>query len=314
LKADCRVVIAMYNGARDIRRIVVRLVFCIVLLFVYAACAGLASRGLEVTHTALPVSGLPQALDGLTIVQITDLHSSRFGEGQSELIGAVRDAKPDLIVITGDFIDGVWPDPAPCEELVRGLAAIAPVYRVRGNHEYYLGSQALAAFDAGMAAEGAVLLVNNALALEKNGVSYLLGGMDDVAKNAYDPNLETMDREQFEQETAQGFMADLAQNTPAGQYPLKIMLCHQPPFWQLWRDAGYDIALCGHLHGWVARLPGIGGVLRNPSRYFPEEDAGLYDKQGIMVYISRGLNNRLNWRNLRMNNKPELSVLTVTRK
>jgi predicted MPP superfamily phosphohydrolase len=185
---------------------------------------------------------------------------------------------------------------------------------VPGNHEYYLYGPKLAAFESDMQACGAHLLVNEAAVLEKNGQKYLLAGMDDMARYQDYPRAQEIGAEQYEMEVSEGFMQQIAQNTPQGDFPLKIMLCHEPPYWQLWEDAGYNLALCGHLHGWIFREPGIGGVLRRPSLYFPEEDAGLYNKQGLMVYISRGLDSRANLTNFRLNNQPELALIEVVGK
>lgn len=300
--------------AGDCRAVLARLAIFLALAAVYAVVQIALSRSLDVSHTTVPVPGLPAGLDGLRIAEIADLHSSCFGEGQSELIDAIKKFKPDLIAITGDFIDGIHPDAKPCEELIRGLAGVAPVYRVRGNHEYYLDENSRSAFDADMASLGALLLDNRAVALERNGQSYLLGGMDDVTARPESEKPDTVSHEQFAMETATEYMGIVQENTPDGEYPFKIMLCHQPPYWQLWRDAGYNLALCGHLHGWIVRLPGIGGLIRDPSRYFPEEDAGLYNKQGIFVYISRGLDTLISYRNTRMNNEPELALLEIRRK
>jgi uncharacterized protein len=277
-----------------------------------AVVAHANSKGLDISHTSIAIAGIPAELDGLHIAQVSDLHSSWFGEGQIELVDAIGDFKPDIIAVTGDFIDGINPDSAPCIALVRGLALIAPVYIIMGNHEYYLDEGKFAAFMEEMQDSGAIVLINRAVTLERRGENYLLSGMDDVTRFQGNPRANEIGREQYAMEIAEGFMAQLRQNEPEGDFPLKIMLCHQPPYWQLWRDGGYDLALCGHLHGWIARLPGIGGLLRKPSMYFPEEDAGLYDKQGILVYISRGLDNQNTLSNFRMNNKPELALIEIT--
>jgi predicted MPP superfamily phosphohydrolase len=76
---------------------------------------------------------------------------------------------------------------------------------------------------------------------------------------------------------------------------------------------GFDAALCGHLHGLQVRLPVVGGIPLLASRYFPQADAGLYHFPGIQVYISRGLARQPGLRGLRINNPPELSVLTFVR-
>lgn len=292
--------------------ILFRLALCAVLMAVFVAIGVENSAGLEVTHTALPVAGLPEGLRGLRIAEISDLHSCTYGAGQSQLIDAVKGFRPDLIVLAGDIIDGITPDAEPCAELVKGLAPIAPVYRVRGNHEYYLDDATASAFDARMAACGAILLDNQSAVLQKNGQSYLLSGINDATEYAEDPEREKMGAQQFDMQIAENFMSVLNAGKPHGNFPLQIMVCHQPQFWQLWQEAGYDVALCGHLHGWLVRIPGVGGIMRiAPNLFFPEEDAGLYDKQGTLVYISRGLDDHKRLRSIRINNKPELALLEV---
>lgn len=295
----------------DARAIVCRVLIAAVLFGVWAYIARGNSRGLDVTRVEIGVGGLPGALDGLRIAQVSDFHSSRFGPGQRELLDEIAAFRPDVIAVTGDFIDGVEPDEAPCLELARGLVSIAPTYFIRGNHEYYLDTRARLKFEAALAQTGVVLLNNRSVPLERNGVPFLLSGMDDVSRRDDSLKKDGVSDEEFAMETAVSCMDAIVDKYPPGDHPLKIMLCHQPHYWSLWGAEEYDLALCGHLHGWIARLPRFGCLLRNPSIYFPEEDAGLYAMGNLRVYISRGLDNLATWRNFRLNNKPELSLFEI---
>jgi predicted MPP superfamily phosphohydrolase len=297
----------------DKKAILVRLAIAAALAAGYAAAAHAASAGLEVSRISVPVAGLPAELDGLRIAEVADLHSSWYGADQSGLVQPIADFRPDIVALTGDFIDGKRPDAAPCEALVRALASIAPVYLIMGNHEHYLDDADLASFVSDMEACGARVLVNAAAIFEKNGAQCLIAGMDDTARFLKDLRMGPSEKLAYEKEIASGFMAEIEASAPEGDYPFKLMLCHEPQYWQFWRDGGYGLALCGHLHGWIFRAPGIGGVLRRPSPFFPEADAGLYDKDGVMAYISRGLDNRNVLSNFRMNNRPELALITVAR-
>lgn len=298
----------------DTRVIIARFAVALVLLAVFCIISTAASTGLDASHIVIPIAGLPNELDGLRIAQISDVHSSSFGKYQDEIVSAIGGFKPDIIAITGDFIDGIEPDSVPCIGLVQRLAPMAPVYWVRGNHEYYLDKDSLAQFEAKMAACGAALLDNAAVDLERNGIHYLLAGMDDIARDKEFQKSSLADPDELGMKISRGFIEVIKTGTPEGDYPFKIMLCHRPHWWQLWQEAGYDLALCGHLHGGIIRMPGIGGLLRDQNKFFPEEDAGLYDKQGMIVYISRGLDNLKNLRNIRMNNKPELALIEIQSK
>ncbi|MBQ1338323.1 MAG: metallophosphoesterase [Thermoguttaceae bacterium] len=77
---------------------------------------------------------IPQALDGTTVVQISDLHGKRFGRNDSKLMAKVRNEKPDIIAVTGDLIDEREPEPERAKEVISRLAEIAPVFYVTGNH------------------------------------------------------------------------------------------------------------------------------------------------------------------------------------
>lgn len=94
--------------------------------------------GLEVTHTQVPVSGLPQGFEGMRVVHLSDLHGHQYGEDHQDLLEQIAAQSPELIALTGDIIDqasqrGTLP------ALARGLSAIAPTYFVTGNHEWAVG-------------------------------------------------------------------------------------------------------------------------------------------------------------------------------
>ena len=270
------------------------------------------SRGLDCTYPVLRVKDLPKGLEGLRVAQITDLHSSWFGPGQEGLISPIRGFKPDAILLTGDIVDGVRPDFEPCVELVRQLAQIAPVYRVSGNHEYYLDPEMRRDFDDAMAGAGAVLLENNALKLERHGTPWLLAGMDDSERRLLGWGERWADWAAQDYAVASDFFAETQANVPPGDYGLRVMLCHRPYYWQLWSDGSYDAAFCGHLHGWVVRLPFLGGIAYQPNRFFPSADSGLYRQGNTEVYISRGLA-KTGINRLRLFNRPELTLAEFRR-
>lgn len=276
-----------------------------------------ASCQLEITHTTIAINDLPAGLQGLKIVQITDLHSTLYGPDQQELLSLVRAEHPDIIAITGDFVDGYTPNEDNCVTLAKGLAAIAPVYRVRGNHEYYQCGMATEDFDKKMADAGVRLLENDALVLHRNGTPWLLAGLDDIMRLDGDlarDKLWFSAKEEYDEQVESHFADQLKARMPSGDFGLKLLLSHRPYYWQLWAGMGFDAALCGHLHGLQVRVPGIGGIPLLGSRYFPQADSGLYQMQGIQVYISRGLARQPGLRGLRINNRPELTVLSFARK
>ena len=222
----------------------------------------------------------------MTIVQLSDLHNARFGEGQTRLLAMVRAQSPDAIVITGDLIDDARGDYGPALELARGCAAIAPTYFVTGNHEKL--SPSYEAFLPELEKTGVIDLSGKTVTLE-NGVT--LTGAQDAG---------FIGRENYA-----GYVASLAPK--AGGY--RILIAHRPEFAASYAAAGFDLALCGHAHGGQIRLPFIGGLYAPGQGKLPRYTAGLYGEGDMTMLVSRGLGNSVF--PFRVNNRPEVVVLTI---
>ena len=78
---------------------------------------------------------LPSAFSGFRIAQVSDLHGAEFGKDNARLIAALRETGPDIIVITGDFIDDGAKSLDVALKFIREAVLIAPIYYVSGNHE-----------------------------------------------------------------------------------------------------------------------------------------------------------------------------------
>lgn len=253
----------------------------------------LSKYGLGVTRLELGLEGLPEGFDGFRIVQLSDLHGSRFGEGNARLIEKVRAEEPELIALTGDFLDeGKTERELPeLEALVRELAAIAPVYFVSGNHDWASG-EAYTLFET-LEAAGAVCLRNEYLRLERGGDSIVLAGVDD-------PNGPAEMAEPDE------FVAQLREEAPED---FVLLLAHRAYWAEKYPGLEVDLILCGHTHGGVVRLPFVGGLAASNMGLFPEYDAGLFELPGYTLFISRGLGNSVPLP--RFLNTPELVSITL---
>lgn len=253
----------------------------------------LSKYGLGVTRLELGLEGLPEGFDGFRIVQLSDLHGSRFGEGNARLIEKVRAEEPELIALTGDFLDeGKTERELPeLEALVRELAAIAPVYFVSGNHDWASG-EAYTLFET-LEAAGAVCLRNEYLRLERGGDSIVLAGVDD-------PNGPAEMAEPDE------FVAQLREEAPED---FVLLLAHRAYWAEKYPGLDVDLILCGHTHGGVVRLPFVGGLAASNMGLFPEYDAGLFELPGYTLFISRGLGNSVPLP--RFLNTPELVSITL---
>ncbi len=225
------------------------------------AMATLSVRRVEVT-----LRRLPAALDGATLVQLTDLHigpllGRRWLEGVVERTLALR---PDMVAITGDLVDG------SVDRLSRDIAPLglldAPmgVYFVTGNHEYYSGAEHWLAKVRSM---GIRPLRNERVSVGRGSHSFDLVGVDDYNARRMMPD----------------HGPDLARAV-AGRDPDRelVLLAHQPREIHRAARLGVGLQLSGHTHGGQIWPWGYMVYLQQP--YV----AGLFDHQGTQIYVSEG--------------------------
>jgi predicted MPP superfamily phosphohydrolase len=226
-----------------------------------------ARRRPAVREVRIPIAGLAPALDGFSILQISDLHvgpTIKRGFVQ-RVVDTANAQQPDLIALTGDLIDGRVPELAPHFAPLAGLRARHGVFAVTGNHEYYSGAHA---WIAHWRALGFKPLMNEHVLLQHQGASLLLAGVPDYSAGAFDA-------------AHRSDPARALHGAPPGLHP-RVLLAHQPRTADAALKAGFDLQLSGHTHGgqfvpWNWFVP-----LQQP--YV----AGLHRHGAMWVYISRG--------------------------
>ena len=235
---------------------------------------------------------LPEAFDGFRIVHISDLHNTEFGDGNERLLAMIRQAKPDIIAITGDIIDSRFTDVETALEFARAAMDIAPCYYVTGNHE--LRDDAYGELEAGLTAAGVVVLRGRTVILERDGQKLCIAGVDDPSGQAE------------EEEDHPAVMVGMLKGLTGEEYT--ILLSHRPELFEVYCEYGMDLVLSGHAHGGQIRLPFIGGLVGSGT-FFPKYDAGLFTEGRTNMVVSRGLGNSLF--PVRINNRPEVVVVTL---
>lgn len=270
---------------------------CILALLALSA-ALLVRRGntsLRVTHFQPVFAGLPEGFDGCRLAVLSDLHGAEFGPGNEDLFAAVAEAAPDCILYLGDLEDRYrGPRPGYAESIAEGLSGIAPLYYVTGNHEWAIGD--VRSLKERLEAHGARVLSNEFVTLERNGDTVVLAGIDDP--NGY-----------ADQKTPEQLAAEIY---AACGDPFWLLLAHRnnafPGSYSL---LGADLVLSGHGHGGIIRLPFTDGLLSTERTLFPSYTAGLYEKNGSALFVTRGLGN--SGPSFRLFNRPEVAVVTLRR-
>jgi uncharacterized protein len=259
-------------------------------------------RGLydfQIRHVDVPIPNLPRALHGLRIAQVSDLHAGSLSSDRPMLdaVALTLQQRPDLIAITGDFVNHDHREAALILPALTRLAAPLGVYAVRGNHDHYA--------DVGRVSEmirdaGIDLLVNAGRTLAIDGARLHVLGTDNTGFGQRFGDLG----------------AALAGTAPAGD-DAHLLLAHDPTFWDAdvrQRGTRIDLTLSGHTHG------GQFGVELGPLRWslarpvYPRW-AGLYSEEhrtgAQHLYVNRGLGTV--GPPVRLGIRPEITVLTLVR-
>ena len=281
------------NKKRHIFRKIVQTVF---ILFVLAVL--LDNVLIHTTITRVTIEDLPKSFDGYRIVQVSDLHNNVYGAGQSYLLSKIREARPDIIVITGDLIDRNTKNVDNAMQFINGAVEIAPVFYVTGNHEASVGKQykelALRMNEAGV-----TFLDNEAVSVISEEDVITLAGVRDPAFDWSKPDAKIVDDE------IKKALAEVS-NTQ-----VTILLSHRPELIKTYSENNIDLVLTGHAHGGQVRLPFIGPIYSPSQGLFPKYTSGIYEEGGTKMYVSRGIGNGI--APLRFNDGPELAVIVLTK-
>lgn len=266
----------------------------IILALIAAAAAFLIKDSrddLEISRYEVASQKLPESFDGFKIVQLSDLHGAEFGEDGMELVEKVKELEPDIIALTGDFVTDEG-DLAAVEKLAARLVKLCPVYFVSGNHEF--GSGLAVKVRNILERAGVKYLSNEYLTISRGEDGILLGGVEDPLAYA-----DMLSPDELAQK-----MNDAAPDA------FKILLGHRNYWMTEYPELPVDLIFCGHAHGGLIRIPGVGGLIGTDRRLFPDFDAGQFNNGRYTLIVSRGLGNSVSIP--RIFNRPEIVCVELS--
>lgn len=266
----------------------------IILALIAAAAAFLikdSREDLEISRYEVNSKKLPESFDGFKIVQLSDLHGAEFGEDGMELVEKVKELEPDIIALTGDFVTDEG-DLAAVKKLAGRLTELCPVYFVSGNHEF--GSGLAVKVRNILERAGVKYLSNEYLTISRGEDEILLGGVEDPLAYA-----DMLSPDELAQK-----MNDAAPDA------FKILLGHRNYWMTEYPELPVDLIFCGHAHGGLIRIPGVGGLIGTDRRLFPDFDAGEYNNGRYTLIVSRGLGNSVPIP--RVFNRPEIVCVELS--
>jgi hypothetical protein len=230
---------------------------------------------LDISSRDISFSRLPPGLDGLTIVQLTDIHSGSFMEydRMKGFVDIVNSLTPDIVVITGDFINGGDEFIEQTAAAMSGLRARLGCFGVMGNHDFYGPEEELC---DRLNRAGVRMLRDEWAAVRVNPSSepLYLAGIDDPQGSWYVNNRFTS-------------LDTALQGIPARGFT--VLLSHRPNIFPESVSRGIPLTISGHTHGGQVVIPNPGGRGISLARMAYEHDSGLYRQSESCLYVNRGL-------------------------
>ena len=264
-----------------------------------AYAVGVEPYLIETVHLDLYAPRLPEAFDGYTIVQVSDLHMHQMGR-RERLLERLASALPpaDLLAVTGDMIHTAA-GTEPFFQLAQAFPSRDGAYAIFGNSEHKNGVRPYA-FSRTLAERGITPLLNRHVLLERGGAQIALAGVDDPVND-----LDRLD--------------EALEGVPAGLFTLLLM--HSPDGIAEAVVRGVDVVLAGHTHGGQIRLPFLGAPYTH-SLMGQRMSDGYYSRGRLrraigirpgrtQLYVTRGIG--VSGLALRFLTRPELTVITLRR-
>lgn len=239
---------------------------------------------------------LPQSFSGFRIAHISDSHSNP-AKGILEI---VKDAKPDITVITGDLLNDDDKSTEEIDKLILDLLKISPVYFISGNHDLWrMGYKSIFKKYEEF---GAVFLDGKTQEIQRGNEKISISGVKDPFSRLPEP-IKVNTRKNMES------------ITPSCDF--NILLFHRANLFDLIKDSGFDLILSGHMHGGQMRIPGVGGVVAPSSSmlsktrmFFPKYSGGTVSEGNTTMIVNRGVGNTLPVP--RLGNAPEVGIITLS--
>ena len=235
---------------------------------VAAACFGIVKRDrFRISEVSIPIPNLPKDLDGLRMVQVTDIHLSPFlSEADfARAVDMANETRAHLALVTGDLISRRGDPLDACLGQLARLRADAGALGCLGNHEVYAE------------AEDYVTSAGRRI-----GIEFLRGEAKQLRFGAATINFAGVDYQRFQTHYLVGAERLIV---PGG---VNVLLSHNPDVFPVAALKGYDLTIAGHTHGGQVDVEILHQHL-NVARYFTPYVRGLYRAGNSSVYVSTGI-------------------------
>lgn len=274
----------------------------IIAVIIFAIAAFLVYRGskkLDVSEYEINSVNVPTGFDGFIIAQISDFHNTRSSAVRKKLVERLKEKKPDIIVITGDFIDYYRTDLDIALSFLREIIDIAPIYYVTGNHEERINDYSQ--FAEKITELGVIILDNEKVLLKRNGEIIEMLGVKDIHSYSI-----------IEKDTCERLLKQKLNKLSDNSTNYKVLLSHRPELFDIYAESNIDLVFSGHAHGGQFRIPYLGGLFSPSQGFFPKYTCEVHNSGNTRMVISRGIGNSSF--PFRINNHSELVIVKLKSK
>lgn len=240
----------------------------------------------QVRKVPVRLPNLPDAFDGLKIVQISDIHAGSFigSKHLEEAVDLILKQNPDVIFFTGDLVNDLHTEVIEFKETLGRLSAPLGVYSILGNHDYgdYYRWESMEAkrenlekLKSFQREIGWNLLLNEHTYLERNGEKIGLIAVENYSGHRNFSRYGQLER------SLENYQVQ----------PVNVLLSHDPSHWDAQvkgKHTFIDLTLSGHTHGFQYGVE-IGKIKWSPVQYVYKQWADLYEENGQKLYVNRGL-------------------------
>lgn len=262
----------------------------------------------RVNEMVLEFGNLPPEFDGYRIAQLSDIHCSQITprERFEEIVRRTNAARPDLVCLTGDYVDG-WVDQlGGMIEPFSGFRAPDGVLAIQGNHEYYWGWNEWRPFFEGL---GIVFLENSWTNIVRGSASIVVAGVPDTASTAPFKRGASAGKKERDRSAKFPYPDPGAAFSGAPRDAFRVLLMHRPLPGRFAVDGnGVSLQLSGHTHG--GGLPCLSWLV---SHWNEGHVRGLYEESRLKIYVSPGTGQWAGFP-LRIMNPSEITVFTLKRR
>ena len=247
--------------------------------------------------------------DKIKIIFLSDLHNKEYGEKNERLLRAIRQTFPDLILIGGDMLVGKEKASyGTALSFVESLTAFCPVIYANGNHEQRMKeepekySSSYKEYRRLLRSKGVLFLENGSTQVKVHGKKIRISGLE-LPLETY----KKFRKEHVDGGTVEECLGFVPRERADRDY--QILLAHNPAYMDAYKEWGADLILSGHLHGGIARIPGIGGVISPQAFLFPKYSGEMTTEGEQTIIVSRGLGSHTI--NIRLFNMPEVILIEL---